>query len=886
MEHFRLYIDGEFVDAANGKTFQTFDPGSGAPVATVAQAGAPEARAAVQAARRAFERGGWSDLDPAERARLVMNFADHLVKKTLRLALMEAMDSGGAINRTKSEPFAHANMMRNLAHYAAHKFPWRQEVLVTGNPMSPGRNYIRHEPLGVCVGIVPWNFPMMMALWKIAPAIIMGNTVVLKPATNTPLSALIIAEAAYEAGLPKGVVNVLAGPGGELGQELCTHPDVDKIAFTGSTEVGARVMKMGADTIKKVTLELGGKSANIVLDDADLELAVDGAIFGTFFHSGQICESGTRILVQAKVHDDFVERFVKRVEEIKIGYQLDLQTQMGPLVSAEQLETTEKYVRLGLESEAELVCGGSRAEVPGYENGYYYRPTAFIGVDNQSRLAQEEIFGPVVCIEKFHDDEQAAALANDSLYGLAGGVWSKNISRAENLADSVRTGTMWINDYHAFGNLVPFGGFKRSGLGREMGELGLAEYTEVKRVHVSSGGDRDSRRAFQMMLTAPKSESYSFQGPTKVNSGPGSISGLSYEAALLGGRRALLLTDPGVRAAGLADLAAQALGGCLAGLFDQVPPDTGLDTVDAAARYARELGADLIVSVGGGSVIDTGKVLSVVLKEGGRAVDHIGINRLSRPQTPHLVVPTTCGTGSEVTNVAVVKNQEAGRKVYLIDSFLYPNTAVLDPVFVAGLPSPLLVGTAMDALTHAVEAVMSNQSNVVCDGHAFQAIRLIARNLPAAVKDPADTKPRGRLQSAATLAGWAFTVAQVGLAHAVAHSLGAMLEIPHGPACGVMLPKVMRYNAEYALEGLVGVAAALGANTSGLTDLEAALAGADQVEALMAEIGHPLNLAALGVPEDQLMGLAMHAVADPAVMFNPRPPGGPMGIMEVLQAAY
>ncbi len=885
MEHFRLYIDGEFVDAADGARFETFDPGSGAAVATVARAGPAEARAAVEAARRAFDRGGWSDLEPADRARKVMNFADHLGRKTLRLALMEAMDSGGVINRTKSEPFAHANMMRNLAHYAAHKFPWRREVKVTGNPLSPGRNYVRHEPMGVCVGIVPWNFPMMMAMWKIAPALVMGNTVVLKPATLTPLSALIIAEAAHEAGLPKGVINVLAGPGAEIGKTLCTHPDVDKIAFTGSTEVGRAIMQMGAETIKKVTLELGGKSANIILDDADMELAVDGGIFGTFFHSGQICESGTRILVHADIHDEFVERLVQRVKEIKIGYQLELDTQMGPLASAAQLETTAYYVGLGQESGAELVCGGKRAEVPGYENGFYYHPTAFINVDNKSRLAQEEIFGPVVCIEKFDNDDMAVALANDSIYGLAGGIWSRDIARAEEMAARIRTGTMWINDYHAFGNLVPFGGYKQSGLGREMGELGLAEYTEVKRVHVSSGGDRSSRRAFEMMLKEPKSNSFSFHGPTKVNAGPSSIAGISHEVALLGGRRVLLLTDPGVRDAGLADTVALALGGVLAGRFDDVPRDTSLDTVDQAARCARELCADTIVSVGGGSVIDTGKVLAVVLKEGGRAMDHIGINRLTRAQTPHLVVPTTCGTGSEVTNVAVVKNPEAGRKVYLMDPRVYPDIAFLDPQFVAGLPVPMVAATAMDALTHAMEAVMSKLSNEVCTGHALQAIRLITSHLPEAVKPSGDPMARGKLQIAATMAGWAFTVAQVGLAHAIAHSLGALLDVPHGQACGVILPHVMRFNAECVQKELALAAGAMGVNPSGRATPDACLAAADAVGNLMDTIGHPLTLSDLGVSEAHFMEIAMHAVADPTVMFAPRPPGGPQGIMEILQAA-
>jgi alcohol dehydrogenase class IV len=316
-----------------------------------------------------------------------------------------------------------------------------------------------------------------------------------------------------------------------------------------------------------------------------------------------------------------------------------------------------------------------------------------------------------------------------------------------------------------------------------------------------------------------------------------------------------------------------------------VPADTSLDTVDQAARCARDLGVDTIVSVGGGSVIDTGKVLAVVLREGGRAMDHIGINRLTRPQTPHLVVPTTCGTGSEVTNVAVVKNPQAGRKVYLIDPYLYPNMAVLDPQFVSGLPAPMVAATAMDALTHAIEAVMSRSSNDVCTGQALQAIRLIAAHLPEAVNNPKNTKARGKLQVAATMAGWAFTVAQVGLAHAIAHSLGALLDVPHGLACGLMLPHVMRYNAEYAQEGLAQVASAMGVEILNRTEPQAALAAADRVHALMAEIDHPLKLSAVGVPEDKLMDIAMHAVTDPTVMFSPRPPGGPAGILEILKAA-
>jgi alcohol dehydrogenase class IV len=445
---------------------------------------------------------------------------------------------------------------------------------------------------------------------------------------------------------------------------------------------------------------------------------------------------------------------------------------------------------------------------------------------------------------------------------------------------------MWINDYHAFGNLVPFGGYKQSGLGREMGEAGLAEYTEIKRVHISSAGDRTSRRAFEMMLEMPKTESFSFHAPTRLKAGPLSISAISREAALLGCRRVLLLTDHGVRNAGLDEIVVRALGDVVAGRFDDVPVDTSLDTVDKAASHARQLGVDGIVSVGGGSVIDTGKVLAVVLREGGKAVDHVGIERLERRQTPHLVVPTTCGTGSEVTNVAVVKNPAAGRKIYLIDPYIFPDAAILDPQFVAGLPASMVASTAMDALTHAIEAVMSRLSNDVCTGHALQAVRLIAAHLPEAVKNPQNREARGKLQTAAALAGWAFTVAQVGLAHACAHSLGALMNLPHGAACGILLPHVMRYNAEYVQDGLAGVAGALGAGASDSGRPGAALAAADSVRALMEEIDHPLSLSAVGITEDRFMDIAVHAVADPAVMFNPRPPGGPAGILGVLQAAH
>ncbi len=316
MEQYKLFINGEFVNARSGRTFETVDPGTGVPFASVAQAGTADAEAAIAAARTAFDSGIWSGLAPAARMAKVQDFADQIARRGVQLAATESMDSGQIIGLANFGPLLGVGLMRNLSLYAATRFPWEEEIPVSGNAFGPAREFIRREPHGVCVGIVPWNFPMSMAFWKIVPALVMGNTVVLKPASVTPLSALIIAEAAKAAGIPDGVVNVITGPGGELGNVLCTHPDVAKIAFTGSTEVGREVMRLAAATVKKVTLELGGKSANIILDDADMELAVEGAVFGTFFHQGQICESGTRVLVASKIYAEFLEKMKRRAEAL------------------------------------------------------------------------------------------------------------------------------------------------------------------------------------------------------------------------------------------------------------------------------------------------------------------------------------------------------------------------------------------------------------------------------------------------------------------------------------------------------------------------------------------------------------------------------------------
>ncbi len=516
------------------------------------------------------------------------------------MAVTEAMDSGQVIGLSKYWGMLGAQILRNLAYYAATKFPWEEEIPYSGNVFAAGRDFIRREPVGVCVGIIPWNFPLSMAFWKITQAIVMGNTIVLKPASYTPLGALIIAEAAKAAGIPKGVINVVAGPGGELGKTLCTHPDVDKIAFTGSTVVGREIMRMASDTVKKVTLELGGKSANIILDDADMNLAVEGACFGTFFHQGQVCESGTRVLVSSKVYDEFIDKMKKRAERLRVGYQLVPTSHLGPLVSEIQLGTTEKYVKLGKDEGAELLTGGKRVEVEGIKGGYYYAPTIFTNVKNRMRIAQEEIFGPVVSVIKFDSDEEAVAIANDSMYGLGGGVFSSNTARAERMARQIRTGTMWINNYHAFGDFCPFGGYKQSGVGRELGHAGLAEYTQIKRLHVNSFAAVESNFTMAILSDQTKVDFLQYNCNTNIISGHGSLAAIYKEMVNLGCRRALIMTDAGVRKAGLVQLVQDALVDFCVGVFDDIAQDTDLDTVDAAVAMARELGPTASSASAGG----------------------------------------------------------------------------------------------------------------------------------------------------------------------------------------------------------------------------------------------------------------------------------------------
>ncbi|MFD0049085.1 aldehyde dehydrogenase family protein [Actinomycetes bacterium NPDC127524] len=480
---FPLFINGKWEQSGSQEFFDVLNPANGEVAARVAKGTKEDVDKAVTAAREAFDHSDWKMMKPKERSNVLHSLARQIITNAEELAYLESISSGGTIRRIGSNDILQmADLFQTLANFVL-QYPF-SETLPSPSFPGPAHNFIWREPIGVCAAITPWNMPMLIACWKIAPALAMGNTVVIKPASYTPLSTLKLAEI-LSAELPDGVLNVVTGSGSEVGEALVSHPGVDKIAFTGSTEVGRKIMALAAGTIKHTTLELGGKSPNIILEDADLDIAIPGSLFGVFLHSGQLCESGTRLFVPDHLHDIIVEKLVQLASKLKPGNPLDSRTDMGPVISKKQKESILAYIEEGKREGARLVCGGKEWSVPGCEGGHFIEPTIFTDVTNDMKIAQEEIFGPVLTVIRYSSVDEAIKMANDTIYGLAAGVWTKDVNKAYKAARELQAGVVWINDWHMLRNDAPFGGYKQSGIGREMGKHSLDAYTQLKHVHTS-----------------------------------------------------------------------------------------------------------------------------------------------------------------------------------------------------------------------------------------------------------------------------------------------------------------------------------------------------------------------------------------------------------------
>jgi phenylacetaldehyde dehydrogenase len=475
----RMLIDGEWVDARHGRTLEVYDPALGDVIDHVPAGDAEDIDLAVTAARRAFEDSEWSRLTASERGRLIWRIGDLIAEHADELAEIESLDNGKPVGvaRVADVPLA-ADLFHYMAGFTTKIYGQTVPVSVPYAPGAQFHAYTLKEPIGVVGQIIPWNFPLLMAAWKLGPALATGCTVVLKPAEQTPLSALRLAELMLEAGLPDGVVNVVTGFGETAGAAIAGHPGIDKVAFTGSTEVGKLIVKAAADDLKRATLELGGKSPNVVFADADLETAIPGAANAIFFNHGQCCCAGSRLYIEHTIYDDVLAGVADRAEHIKVGHGLEPDTEMGPLVSAEQLERVTGFLESGKREGVRTVAGGQQVG----DRGYFVAPTVLDGAGPGNRVFDEEIFGPVVTAIPFKDPAEVAPAANESVYGLAAGIWTNDLTKAHRLIGQLRAGTVWVNTYNIFDAALPFGGYKQSGWGREMGEEVIHEYTETKSV--------------------------------------------------------------------------------------------------------------------------------------------------------------------------------------------------------------------------------------------------------------------------------------------------------------------------------------------------------------------------------------------------------------------
>jgi acyl-CoA reductase-like NAD-dependent aldehyde dehydrogenase len=477
VERKQLLINGQWVDASGGKTMPVINPATEEIIAEVASATLDDVNAAVAAARAALE-GPWAKMSARERGRLLYKLGERLMERVDEVARLETLHNGKPINESRHVEIPAA--AECIQYYAGWADKIHGETIpVKGNHLT----YTLREPVGVVAAIVPWNFPLLLASWKVGPALACGNTLILKPASQTPLTALALGEIAQEVGFPPGVFNVITGPGSKVGQAIVEHPGIDKIAFTGDTSTGKGIMRSAAETLKHLTLELGGKSPNIVLPDADVEAAIRGATVGIFYGKGEVCAAGSRLLVDRTIKDEFMEKLAARTKKMVPGDPLDPKTRLGAIASKSQMERVLGYIETGKKEGATLVAGGSRVDI-GTGKGYFLQPTVFDHVTPEMTIAREEIFGPVLATIEFSDIDEAIAKANDTQYGLAAAVWTRDIKKAHYVARKLKAGTVWVNTYNVYDTAAPFGGYKQSGFGREMSVHAIEHYTQVKSVWV------------------------------------------------------------------------------------------------------------------------------------------------------------------------------------------------------------------------------------------------------------------------------------------------------------------------------------------------------------------------------------------------------------------
>lgn len=475
-DFYHLIINGEKVESNNGQTIDTYNPATGELVAKVAKAGKEDAQRAVQAARDAFDHGKWKKYPVGRRAKVLNKIASIMRSRFNELVELEILDTGKSLSTAQGQV---NQAIEDFEFYAGAIVGHRG---VVNNMPGQFHNYTEKEAVGVCAQIIPWNYPIMMAAWKIAPAIAVGCSVIVKPASLTPLTAIILGEICLEAGVPAGVVNIIPGAGAEIGNYLVEHKQVDKVAFTGSTPIGKDIMNKASDSLKRVTLELGGKSPNIVFADADLDTAVDGSLYGIFYNSGQSCEARSRLYVQEDIYEQFVEKFVAKTKQIKLGNPFEKGTHMGAIIDQKQVDVIDSYVQSAIQDGADILVGGKVAQVKGYENGFWYEPTVITNVNHSMKVVNEEIFGPVVVIMKFKDEKEAVQLANDTEFGLGSAIWSKDGARATRVANQIQAGIVMVNCPFSAMPGTPFGGYKQSGFGRELCIETLDLYTETKSI--------------------------------------------------------------------------------------------------------------------------------------------------------------------------------------------------------------------------------------------------------------------------------------------------------------------------------------------------------------------------------------------------------------------